>query len=94
VRPSKIKPVTAVVEVSFATTGLKDLGSEIVDRTIVPPHDGAAATSVRDARADGVSEAPSGSFGLAQPEAPVRASTHPTDTRSATRRLKEAAVNG
>ena len=40
VRPSKIYPVTAVVDVSFAITGLKDFGSEITSITKEPPYFG------------------------------------------------------
>lgn len=40
VSPSKRKSVIIVVEVSFAITGLKDLGSDILSRTKEPPYVG------------------------------------------------------
>ena len=38
VSPSNIKPVTTVVEVSLANMGLKERGSELVERIISPPY--------------------------------------------------------
>jgi hypothetical protein len=38
VNPSKIIPVTAVVDVSLAKIGLKERGSEVVAKIISPPY--------------------------------------------------------
>ena len=68
VSPSKMNLVTTVVEVSFATTGLNEFGSEMLERTIWPPRENDAETRGRvgSVVADG-SGVGSGACGFEQP---------------------------